>query len=65
MSFLRIFNISVGVLFNPIDLEFNKDLTFSSSALSAGLAKKMETWDLFLRKLEKIWWVNEILSFFC
>ena len=63
MSFLRNFNILVGILLGPTDLlESNEDMTFSISVLSVELTKK-EISDLFFRKTEKCLSENEILSF--
>ena len=63
MSFLSNFNILIGILLGPTDLlESNEDMIFSISDLSVGLIKK-EILDLFLRKLEKCLYENEILSF--
>ena len=63
MSFLSTFNTLVGILLSPADLlESNKDMIFSISVLSVRLIK-MEILDLFLRKSEKCFSENEILSF--
>ena len=62
MSFLSKFNILLGTLSGSTDLlESNGDVIFSISVLSVGLIK-MEILDLFLRKSEKCFCENEILS---
>ena len=62
MSFLSNFNILVGILLGPTDLlESKEDMTFSISVLSLELTKE-EILDLFLRKSEKCFCENEILS---
>ena len=63
MSFLSNLHILVGILLGPTDLlESDEDMIFSISVLSVGLIKK-EVLDLFLRKSEKYWFENEILTF--
>ena len=63
MSFLSNLYILVGILLGPTDLlESDEDMIFSISVLSVGLIKK-EVLDLFLRKSEKYWFENEILTF--
>ena len=50
-------------MLGPTDLlESDEDMIFSISVLSVGLIKK-EVLDLFLRKSEKYWFENEILTF--
>ena len=63
MSFLRNFNILVGILLGPTDvLESNEDMTFSISVLSVRLTKK-EILDQFFKKSERCLCESEILSF--
>ena len=63
MSFLSNLYILVGILLGPTDLlESDEDMIFTISVLSVGLIKK-EVLDLFLRKSEKYWFENEILTF--
>lgn len=72
MSFLSIFDTSVGILLGRTGLlQSNKDMLFSIYVLSAGLTKKetLETLEteetqatLFLRKSEEYLCENQILN---
>ena len=62
ISFLKSFNILVGILLGPVDFfEPREDMILITSYLSVGLKEK-ESSDLFLRKLQKCLWEYLILS---
>ena len=62
ISFLRSFSILVGILLGPVDLFGSReDMILIISYLPVRL-RKMESSDLFSRKLEKCLWEYLILS---